>query len=343
MKLREFQKHLQNEEIDVALFFNDDSNLTYFSGVRPEVACLAVPSSGESLLFVPGFEAARFSKASSVNVFQVGRDFLKDVRKEFPGAVVGIVPDAVSFDLANKVKSEWKCGFSSVEDKCRDLRVVKTKEEILRTVQACRTTDLLFEELCDNLKSFKTELDVAAFLKSRMCLLGVEPSFPPIVASGANGATPHHVPTAARLSGFVVLDFGIILNNYCSDITRTVFVGSPSSSDRRVYERLLKVQEECIKKVMPGAKFEQIDEFAHKKVGTAMIHRVGHSLGIDVHDVQPRPWTLQAGNIVTIEPGTYHKGKFGIRIEDDILVTEEGPAVLTRSPKSLVDSFKYHC
>ena len=73
-----------------------------------------------------------------------------------------------------------------------------------------------------------------------------------------------------------------------------------------------------------------------------MIHRVGHSLGIDVHDVQPRPWTLQSGNVVTIEPGVYLPGKFGIRIEDDILVGEEGPVVLTRSSKSLVDSFKYH-
>ncbi len=335
MKLREFQKYLKDEEIDVALFFNDDSNLTYFAGVRPEMACLAVPSSGESLLFVPGFEAARFSKTASVNVFQVGRDFLKDVRKEFPGKVVGIVPSAVSFDLANKVKSEWKCEFSSVEDKCRDLRVVKTEAEILRTAQACRMTDKLFEELCDNFKSFKTELDVAAFFKSRMCLLGVEPSFPSIVASGKNGATPHHVPTAAKLSGFVVLDFGIIYRNYCSDITRTVFVGNPSSADRKTYERLLKVQEECIKKVVPGAKFEQIDAFAHKKVGTAMIHRVGHSLGIDVHDVQPRPWTLQAGNIVTIEPGTYHKGKFGIRIEDDILVSNNGSTILTRASKEL--------
>jgi Xaa-Pro aminopeptidase len=168
-----------------------------------------------------------------------------------------------------------------------------------------------------------------------MCLLGVEPSFPSIVASGKNGATPHHVPTAAKLSGFVVLDFGIIYRNYCSDITRTVFVGNPSSADRKTYERLLKVQEECIKKVVPGAKFEQIDAFAHKKVGTAMIHRVGHSLGIDVHDVQPRPWTLQAGNIVTIEPGTYHKGKFGIRIEDDILVSNNGSTILTRASKEL--------
>ncbi len=342
MKLREFQKHLQGESIDVALFFNADSNLSYFAGVRPEMACLAVPSSGESLLFVPGFEAARFSKASSVNVLQVGRDFLKDVRKEFPGDVVGIVPSAVSFGVAQKVKNEWKCEFSSVEEKCRDLRVVKTGNEILRIAQACRMTDVLFEEVCDNIKSFKTELDVSAFLKSRMCLLGVEPSFPPIVASGSNGATPHHVPSNTKLSGFVVLDFGIIYQNYCSDITRTIFVGSPSSADRRAYERLLKVQEECVKKVKPGAKFELIDAFAHKKVGTAMIHRVGHSLGIDVHDVQPRPWTLQSGNVVTIEPGVYLPGKFGIRIEDDILVGEEGPVVLTRSSKSLVDSFKYH-
>ena len=336
MKLHEFQKHLQNEAIDVSLFFNDDSNLTYFAGVKPDMACLAVPASGKPLLFVPGFEADRMTRFSSVEVVQVGRDFLKVVHKEFPASTVGIVPGAVSFDVANVVKKEFNCSFSSVEEKCRDLRVVKTKEEIARTTKACAITDALFGELCENMHLFKSELDSATFLKSRMNLLGFEPSFPPIVAAGANGATPHHVPTHSKLSGFVVLDFGIVYKNYCSDITRTVFVGNPTAADKRAYEKLLNVQKECIKKAVSGASFENIDAFAKKSVGHSMIHRVGHSLGIDVHDVQPRSLILQPGNVITIEPGTYHPRMFGIRIEDDILVTKKNPLILTHSSKNLI-------
>jgi len=336
MKLHEFQKYLHKEGVDVALFFNDDANLTYFSGVKADKACLAVPSSGESLLFVPGFEAERLSRISSFNVFQIEKDFLKTVRKEFPADKIGIVPGSVSFDMANKVKEEWKCRFSSVEEKCRDLRVVKTGDEAALIAMACRATDLLFEELCENMKSFHTELDAAAFLKSRMTVQDFEPSFPPIVAAGSNAAVPHHVPGNSKLSGFVVLDFGIVLKNYCSDITRTVFVGAPTSAERKAYERLLKVQRDCIARVKPGVTLEKIDAFAHRCIGASMVHRVGHSLGIEVHDVQPRPWTLQSGNVVTIEPGTYHKGRFGIRIEDDVLVANNGPAMLTRSSKELV-------
>ncbi len=335
MRLPEFQKYLQIEAVDVALFFNDDSNLTYFSGVKADMACLAIPASGKPLLFVPGFEAERLARSATVDVVQVGKGFLKAVRDEFPGKKAGVVPSCISYADAKAVEAEWR-KVVSVEEKCTELRLVKTREELARITKACAITDVLFVELCENMKSFRTELDAATFLKSRMSLLGFEPSFPPIVAAGRNGATPHHVPGHGKLSGFVVLDFGIVYKNYCSDITRTVFVGNPTAADKRVYENLLKIQKACIHKVSPEILFEDIDALARKMVGSSMIHRIGHSLGIDVHDVQPRPLMLREGNVVTIEPGTYHPNKFGIRIEDDILVTKKSPIILTRSSKELV-------
>jgi len=334
MKILELRKFLKAQDIDLALFFNADANIIYFAGVKTDIACLAIPASGKPVLFVPGFEADRMAGISFVKVAQVGRDFLKTVRGLFPADRIGIIPSSVSYSAVQKVKAAWNAELVDIEDACRDLRLVKTREEIKLIAKACAVTDSLFEELCENMHLFKTELDVATFLKMRMSQFGFEPSFPPIVATGKNGATPHHVPSNSKLSGFTVVDFGLIYKNYCSDITRTVFVGSPTSAERKVYERLLKVQRDCVAKVKPGVTLEQIDTFAHKCIGKSLVHRVGHSLGLEVHDVQPKSWILQPGNVVTIEPGTY--GKFGIRIEDDVLVAEKGPVLLTRAPKGLI-------
>jgi Xaa-Pro aminopeptidase len=329
-----FQRFLNDKGVDLALFFNSDANITYFAGVKPETACLAVPVSGKPKLFVPGFEAPRMAKDSTVEVVQVGKEFLKIVRENFPAGKIGVIPSAVSYALAQKVKVEWNAELFSVEDACRDLRLVKSREEISRVTKACAITDVLFDEICQHAHLFKTERDVSSFLNTRISQLGFEPSFPAIVASGINGATPHHVPSDSKLKGFTVLDFGIIYKNYCSDITRTIFVGSPAAKERAVYSKLLNIQEKCIEKMKPGVELEEIDDFAHQQVGPSMIHRLGHSLGIEVHDVQPRPWILRSGNIVTAEPGTYTS--FGIRIEDDVLVTEKSPIVLTRAPKSFI-------
>ncbi len=335
MRLDEFQKRL---DADIALFFNDDPNIRYFSGAPLESGCLAVPRSGKPLLFVPGFEADRMADVSSVEVVRVGKNLLDLAHSSFPAGLIGVNAARLSYANSFSVKNKWNASLISVDDLCRDLRVVKTPDEVFRVTKACAFTDFLFDELCRELPKLDSELDAAAFLKARMTQLGVEESFPVIVASGRNGAVPHHVPSNSRLSGFTVIDFGVVYKNYCSDMTRTVFIGTPSGKDKSVYNKLLSAQLACVNKVKPGSVLEDIDAFAKERVGKGMIHRVGHSLGIEVHDVQPRPMRLESGNIITIEPGTY--GSFGIRIEDDVLVGRRGPVVLSKSPKSLLSISK---
>jgi len=329
------QKFLKNENLDLALFFNSDANITYFADVKVDTACLAIPASGRPLLFVPGFEAERLAKLSKIKVVKVGSGFLKDVHKFFPARKIGIIPGLISYSQAHSIQSGWNARLVNIEDFCKKLRAVKSRDEISRITKACAITDCLFGELCAHMHLFETELDVANFLKLRIGQLGLETSFPPIIASGKNGAVPHHIPSDSKLKGFTVIDFGIVYRNYCSDITRTVFFGVPSEKDRKVYQNLLKIQEQCVKKALPGVKLEELSEFAQKSVGKTMIHRVGHSLGIEVHDVQPKPFILESGSVITIEPGTY-PGKFGIRIEDDVLITEKAPVLLTQSPKNLI-------
>lgn len=335
MKVVEFQKCLSKVGVDFAILFDADSYLSYFAGVKAERACLVIPKSGKSLLFVPGFEADRLSKESDIEVVKTDRDLLGNVKSRFSGSRVGVFSDGISYQQALALQSAWKCELVDVEGLARDLRVVKSREEINRISKACAFTDVLFDELVSNFHLFKSEVDASAFLKSRMALFGLEPSFSPIVASGRNAATPHHVPSQSKLSGFTVIDFGVVYKNYCSDMTRTVFVGSPSSADKKVYDKVLSVQGDCVDRVLSDVSLDYVDGFAREKLGKFFVHRIGHSLGVEVHDVQPRPWIFRPGNVVTVEPGFY-TDKLGIRIEDEVLVTNRGAITLNWSSKALI-------
>ncbi len=334
MKIPELQKYLQGK-IDIALFFNNDANITYFSGTRPENACLAIPASGKPALFVPGFEAERMKETSTIEVVKLDKDFLKTICTRFPARKIGIIPGAISYSTAEAVKTTWSAELVSVEQKCRELRMVKTKEEIARIKKACKITDEILQDLFDNIGKCRTEIDAATFLKTKMSQYGLEQSFPPIVATAGNAATPHHSPENAKLKGFTVIDFGIIYKNYCSDITRTIFIGKLTDKQKKIYEKVLQVQEESVKKCVIGNTLDKIDEEGRAILGEKFIHRIGHSLGIEVHDVQTRPLKLKEGMVVTIEPGLYEKEKYGIRIEDDVLITKDKPVVLTKTTKKL--------
>jgi Xaa-Pro aminopeptidase len=173
-------------------------------------------------------------------------------------------------------------------------------------------------------------------------------SFETIVASGVRSALPHGRATAARLprKGFVTLDFGIIHGGYCSDMTRTVYLGKPKPRERAAYDAVLEAQEAGVQAVHAGAICGEVDEAARgvlRKAGLAeaFSHSTGHGVGLEIHE-SPRIGTgqksrLLAGMVVTIEPGIYLAGEFGIRIEDMVAVTRTGGQVLTPAPKALIE------
>jgi Xaa-Pro aminopeptidase len=173
-------------------------------------------------------------------------------------------------------------------------------------------------------------------------------SFETIVASGVRSALPHGRATAARLPrrGFLTLDFGIILNGYCSDMTRTVYLGKPKPEERNAYEAVLEAQETAVAAVSGGSSCGEVDEAARavlRKAGMAdaFSHSTGHGVGLEIHE-PPRIGAAQTtrlipGMVVTIEPGVYWAGKFGIRIEDMVAVTQTGCQVLTPAPKALIE------
>ncbi len=230
------------------------------------------------------------------------------------------------------------------------LRVVKDEDELAVMAEAALAGCRLFEGILRFLRPGVPEMAVAAELEHQARLLGAEGmSFETIVASGARSAMPHGRATAALLPkrGFVTLDFGIIHKGYCSDMTRTVYLGRPRPGERKAYHAVLEAQEAAVNAVAPGASCAEVDEAARsilrrEGLGEAFSHSTGHGVGLEIHE-PPRVGAgqrtrLVPGMVVTIEPGVYLAGQFGIRIEDMVEVTRSGGKVMTAAaPKALIE------
>ena len=225
----------------------------------------------------------------------------------------------------------------------RNLRLIKDQDELGLMKQAARLGVDLFHELLPQLEPGLPEKTVAALLEQGARTRGAEGmSFETIVASGPRSALPHGRATAQRLprKGFLTLDFGVILEGYCSDMTRTVFLGQPTRRERFTYDSVLEAQQAAVAAVKPGVSCGEVDEAARsvlRKAGLAeyFTHSTGHGVGLEIHEA-PRiaadqSQSLLPGMVVTIEPGVYIAGQFGVRIEDMVVVTREGGQVLTEA------------
>ncbi len=234
-----------------------------------------------------------------------------------------------------------------IVDPMMSLRAVKDASEISLIESAQAITDRAFEDLLGWIAPGMTEAEVANELEYRMRSFGADGlAFPTIAASGPNAALPHAVPGTRKLAvgDLVVLDFGARLSDYCSDMTRTVAIGTPSDELRRVYDAVLKAHEECKGAIAPGAALSEIHALADRIISEAgyagrFTHSLGHGVGIDVHEpptLGPRgKGELACGNIVTVEPGVYIPGLGGVRIEDFGVVESGGFRGFTSSPHEL--------
>ncbi|NYF80304.1 aminopeptidase P family protein [Granulicella arctica] len=228
------------------------------------------------------------------------------------------------------------------------LREVKDADEISRMRVAAALGCSLFDQMLSIIEPGMTEIAVAAELEHQARLAGAEGmSFDTIVASGERSALPHGHATTAKLprQGFVTLDFGVILDGYCSDMTRTVHMGNALPGEHEAYDAVLEAQEAAVAVVAPGVTAGDVDEAARSVLRRAKLdrfftHSTGHGVGLEIHEgprlaaKQTQP--LAEGMVITIEPGIYIPGRFGLRIEDMVLVTATGGEVLTPSPKAWI-------
>jgi Xaa-Pro aminopeptidase len=226
------------------------------------------------------------------------------------------------------------------------LRRIKDASEIEAIAEATRLADEVFEWTADRGLAGRSEREVARAAEARMRELGAEPSFPAIVAAGPNGALPHAEPSDREIGAgeLIVVDMGAKLDGYCSDGTRTFASGELSDEEREVYELVRGAQATALEAVGPGVEGAAADAASREPIeatghGDHYGHGLGHGVGLEVHEAPRMGKTsedvLEAGDVVSVEPGVYVPGAFGVRIEDLVVVTDDGIRNLSGTPKEL--------
>ncbi len=241
-----------------------------------------------------------------------------------------------------------ECKAQSADDAIDSLRRIKSLEEKQKILAAQAIAEKAFDRILGFIKEGVTEREIALELDFYMLKNGAEcVSFETIAVSGKNSSMPHGVPSDKKIErgDFITMDFGAVVDGYHSDMTRTVAVGEVSSKQAQVYETVLAAQKKSLASLKAGVSCFDADAAARDIIknagcGAFFGHGTGHGVGIEIHE-QPRlsPKSreiLQIGDVVTVEPGIYLPGEFGVRIEDMALITENGFENLTKSPKSLI-------
>ena len=334
-------------------------DICYLCGFTGSSAALAVTRRA-ARLFTDGRYAAQAAEEVKGAQVQIGTGSAAVAAVEWLAAqagatIAGFDPVWTSVADLSRLKaalpSRLRRGFLSplAAPLVEPLRLVKDDEELALMGEAALVGCRLFEHILGFIRPGLMEVEVAAELEHKARLEGAEGmSFETIVASGVRSALPHGRATAARLprKGFVTLDLGFFHGGYCSDMTRTVYLGKPKPRERAAYDAVLEAQEAGVQAVHAGAICGEVDEAARgvlRKAGLAeaFSHSTGHGVGLEIHE-SPRIGTgqksrLLAGMVVTIEPGIYLAGEFGIRIEDMVAVTRTGGQVLTPAPKALIE------
>ncbi|MFP4424708.1 MAG: M24 family metallopeptidase [Candidatus Woesearchaeota archaeon] len=252
----------------------------------------------------------------------------ENLEKELKGVKrIGLELSTISH---NKYLEFKKPHIHDLSPAIEEARSFKSEKEIRLIKKACKYTDEIFASVIK--KRYNTEKELQALIIYEIYRRGLEPSFTPIVASGKNAGTLHHIPGNQLNKGFLIIDFGVKYKGYCSDMTRTLYIGKPTHHERAIYDSIISTQDKAIKMLCTHS-LEEIDSFTRNP---DYPHSLGHGIGLDIHE---KPFlrkgqTIKEGMVLAIEPGRYTK-TYGIRIEDDILIRKR-PIQLTHSIKELI-------
>lgn len=341
---------LSELEID-AILISNYSNIFYYSNFRGTNAKLLITEDSKYLitdfryieqakLMSPDFEVVVTD--NDVSLF----DIVNQLRRKHKFKSLGLEGDYVS-------RNEWLAYERNLTPRLVDLNVdyireVKNSEEVLLIKEAIQIAEQAFLNTLDFIKVGMSELTVARYLENQMLDLGAEStSFDMIVASGERSSLPHGVASDKIINNdeLITFDFGCYYKGYCSDITRTIAIGKPDQKLIDVYNTVLEANLLGIESLKNNDRAYEVDKIVRDFINDAGYegkfgHGLGHSIGIDIHE-NPRLrndvyHTLQQGNVVTIEPGIYLEGLGGVRIEDDVLILEDGIEVLTSLDKELI-------
>ena len=250
------------------------------------------------------------------------------------------VEKSISLADFEALKKHLKARPKSVGGIIEEIRSLKHSSEVAAIKAAASIAIKALQRTLGHIKAGITEIELAGLLDFQMRKAGATNSFDTIVAFGPNASRPHHQPGKKKLkrNGTVLIDFGARYKGYCSDITRCFVLGEPTALYRKVFDVVERAQGAAIKAIAPGVKLKTVDSAARDVIREADLpvygHGTGHGLGLEIHELPflkiDAKGTLKAGQVLTIEPGIYIPGKLGVRIEDDVIVTETGSRALTR-------------
>lgn len=354
-RVARLQASFQHSELDT-LLVTHLPNVRYLCGFTGSAAVMAI-TERRAILFTDGRytqQAREEVQAASISI-EKGKSALASsigwLKRERALKRIGIEPAHLSIAEKDIVAAALPKGarLVKVPPLIERMRMVKDGHEIRLIRDACKLGVRLFDHLRKTIRPGTTESDVAGLLEFRARKLGAEQmAFSTIIAAGERSALPHGRASQAKLPrrGFVVCDFGVILTGYCSDMTRTVSMGRPLESVRRIYEAVREAQQAALDSVRPGSTVGEVDLAARNllrknNLSKYFTHSTGHGLGLEIHEAprvaEGQREVLQPGMVVTVEPGVYLPGKFGVRIEDTVVVTKSGCEILTACPKELIE------
>ena len=332
-------------------------DLAYFSGYSPisiteRITLLAIQESAPPAMIVPaleraGAEGAPGAAALALRDWADGDDaYTAAAAMLDPRGTYAVSDSAWAMHVLGLQRALPGSRYVSMTDALPTLRAVKDAEELDRLARAGAAADAVFEEISARRFSGRTEADIAAELGRLLIDHGHSRAEFTIVASGPNGANPHHEESGRVVEDgdMVVLDFGGVLDGYGSDTTRTVHVGEPTSEEAEIYEVVRRAQQAAFEAARPGAACQDVDRAARGVIadagyGERFIHRTGHGIGLTAHEppymIEGETRPIEPGMCFSIEPGIYLPGRFGVRIEDIVVATADGARRLNDTSREL--------
>ncbi|MEM2974141.1 MAG: Xaa-Pro peptidase family protein [Candidatus Micrarchaeia archaeon] len=336
-------------KVDCILIMNQqipDPNFFYFTRMSKSDFSHAVLilTRKRTILIVPKMEYRLAltqckKKAIKVVAFETVKDIGKIIRKYTRGKRIGLNFSRISVNNLKLVKRILnKIRIVDISKNLVTIRRTKTKEEAKNIYKACRIASKVMREVPNIIRPGMKERNIAAEIDKKLRLYGAdEIAFPTIVVAGRNSSNPHYTAGDNKIKkgDLIIVDFGCKINNYCSDITRTFIIGKPSCKQAEMLDTCKKMQEEIVALLKPGTDFENLQKRANniceKKYGK-LLHMVGHSIGIEVHDPLGDTKKLEEGEVLAIEPAIYLENIGGVRIEDNFIITSSGCKRLTKGP-----------
>ena len=349
-RLEKLRKLMLAKNID-ALLVTNLSNIFYLSGFTGSTAVLLVTPDATHILVDFRYTLQATTQCVGTNIVEYSGKpaitALGDLIKEIKPRSLGYESDVITVALYRKLRTAIDASIKlrSTIGLVAKLRTVKDEHEISLIRKAAEIADAVYAYIITEIRPGMTEKDAALLIDSSIRRLGGDKEgFDTIAAFGPNAASPHASPTDAILKTgqLFKMDYGVRYKNYNSDITRTICLGSATAKQKEIYKIVLDAQLRAIEAIKPGKTGKEIDAVARDYIasmgyGDNFGHGLGHAIGIEVHDGPAfsvlSDIILEPGMVATVEPGIYIEGWGGIRIEDDVLVTDTGVEIITKAPK----------